>query len=77
MAGRESKGKGGRNTILGAAVLKALLSQHGEAGRDAENELYKGVLRDLELSDEDVDTYLREHAAEVSDAIRAHGRRSD
>ncbi len=70
----KKKGKGSAQ-ILGAAVLKALLSRHGEPGRDGELELYRGVLRDLDLTDEEVETYLSEHAEDVDEAIRAHGRR--
>ena len=72
---RKKKEQGGRSPILGAAVLKALLSQHGEAGQDGERELYKGVLRDLDLTDEQVEEYLAEHGEEVEEAIRTHGRR--
>jgi len=75
--GKSGKGKGGKSPILGAAVLKALLLRNPKAGNDAERELYRGVLRDLSLTDADVDNYLEEHAAEVEEAIRAHGPRTD
>ncbi len=37
--------------------------------------LYEGVLRDLGLTDEQVEVYLREHGAEVEEAIKGQGRR--
>jgi hypothetical protein len=74
---KASKRKGGKSPLLGAAVLKALLLRNPEAGSDTERELYRGVLRDLALTDAEVDDYLDEHRAEVEEAIRAHGRHSD
>ena len=70
----KTQGKGGRKAILGAAVLRALLGDDAEPGREAERELYRGVLRDLQLSDEEVARFLSEHQAEVATALRAHGR---
>jgi hypothetical protein len=75
--GKAGKGKGGKSPLLGAAVLKALLLRNPEAGSDAERELYRGVLRDLTLTDAEVDDYLDEHGAEVEETIRAHGRHSE
>jgi hypothetical protein len=60
--------------MLGAAVLKALLRRSGQDQAKTQS-LYDGVLRDLDLTDEQVDKYLSEHAAEVEEAIRSHGRR--
>jgi hypothetical protein len=64
-----------RNPLLGAAVLRALLEQRGPENRHQAQALYDGVLRDLELTDAEVQAYLEEHVAEVEDAIRSHGRR--
>jgi hypothetical protein len=78
-----------RNPLLGAAVLKELLrrrSQVEPAPRLASGSalpgptegvrtLYEGVLRDLQLTDEQVEQYLSEHADEVAQAIAGHGRR--
>ena len=64
-----------RNPLLGAAVLKALLRRRAGDDLDKTKALYEGILRDLELTDEQVDRYLVEHAEEVEEAIRGHGRR--
>jgi hypothetical protein len=68
-------GKPRRNPLLGAAVLKALLLRRGGEERKKTESLYQGILRDLDLTDEDVDRYLAEHRPEVEEAIRGHGRR--
>ena len=68
-------GKPRRNPLLGAAVLKALLRQRGGDELKRTSLLYEGVLRDLSLTDEQVEKYLAEHAGEVENAIRSHGRR--
>ena len=66
-----------RNPLLGAAVLKALLvRRNGDAARPT-LALYQGVLRDLKLTDEEVESFLAEHEQEVEQAIRSHGRRGD
>jgi hypothetical protein len=68
-------GKRRKNPILGAAVLKALLRRRVGDDQKKTGSLYEGVLRDLDLTDQQVDEYLSEHAAEVEEAIRSHGRR--
>jgi hypothetical protein len=68
-------GKPRKNPILGAAVLKALLRRRTGDDHTKAHSLYEGVLRDLDLTDEQVDKYLSEHWAEVEEAIRSHGRR--
>jgi len=70
-----STGKPRKNPILGAAVLKALLQRRKGDDQAKTQTLYEGVLRDLDLTDEQVEKYLAEHAAEVEEAIRSHGRR--
>jgi len=75
MAERKTGTKAGKNPLQGAAVIKALLTRQGAPSGDAENELYRGVLRDLGNTDEEVEAYLRQHSAEVEQALRAHGRR--
>jgi len=81
--------KKAKSPLLGAAVLKALLQRRSAvdpAPRLADGKelpgpldgiraLYDGVLRDLKLTDEQVDQYLAGHAAEVEEAIKGHGRR--
>ena len=69
------EGKGSRqrkNPLLGAAVVKAVLLKQGGA---ASSTLYQGVLRDLGLTDQQVEAYLRDHPAEVEAALLSHGRR--
>jgi len=68
-------GKTRKNPLLGAAVLRALLQRRAGDDQAKTQSLYEGVLRDLDLTDEQVDQYLSEHAAEVEEAIRSHGRR--
>jgi hypothetical protein len=68
-------GKTRKNPILGAAVLKALLQRRTGDDQAKTQTLYQGVLRDLDLTDEQVEKYLAEHATEVEEAIRSHGRR--
>jgi len=64
-----------RNPLLGAAVLKALLQRRAGDDRKKTTSLYEGILRDLGVTDEQVEKYLSEHAEEVEEAIRGHGRR--
>lgn len=75
MAEGNAKPKPRRNPLLGAAVLKALLRQKAGAAQASAQALYEGVLRDLGLSDAEVQAYLDEHGPEVEEAIRSHGRR--
>ena len=75
-----TKGPGGtgkprRNPLLGAAVLKALLRRRQGEDWKKTQALYEGILRDLDLSDEQVEQYLTDHADEVEESIRGHGRR--
>jgi hypothetical protein len=56
-------------------VLKALLRRRSGDDQTKAQSLYEGVLRDLDLTDEQVDRYLADHADEVEEAIRSHGRR--
>lgn len=73
----ESTGKGRRNPLLGAAVLKALLRRRTGDSRVQTSSLYEGILRDLKLTDAEVENYLATHELEVERAIRSHGRRGD
>jgi hypothetical protein len=62
--------------LFGAAVVKAVLRKRtGDPG--ATSDLYEGVLRDLGVTDAQVERYLADHEAEVQRAIRSHGRRGD
>ena len=68
-------GKPRRNPLLGAAVLKALLRRRAGDDLAKTQALYDGILRDLGLTDRQVEAYLVDHAEEVEEAIRGHGRR--
>jgi hypothetical protein len=68
--------KGEKNPLLGAAVVKAVLRKR-TGDSDATSVLYQGVLRDLGVTDAQVERYLAEHQDEVEQAIRSHGRRGD
>jgi len=59
-----------REPIFGAAVLKLSFLQRGEDAGEGFRRVYEGVLRDLGVTDEEVDAYLAQHEAEVLDAIR-------
>jgi hypothetical protein len=65
-----------KNPLFGAAVVKAVLRKRtGESG--ATSALYEGILRDLGVTDAQVEQYLAEHSEDVEQAIRSHGRRGD
>jgi uncharacterized protein YjiS (DUF1127 family) len=64
-----------KNPLFGAAVVKAVLRKRD--GVTASNELYEGILRDLGVTDAQVEAYLSAHAEEVEQAIRSHGRRGE
>ncbi len=76
MAGGERKIGKGKNPLFGAAVVKAVLRKRTGGGQSTSS-LYEGILRDLGVTDEDVEVYLAEHSEEVELAIRSHGRRGD
>ena len=72
----DTAGKSARkNPLFGAAVVKAVLRKRD--GVSATSALYEGILRDLGVTDADVEAYLDEHREEVEQAIRSHGRRGD
>jgi hypothetical protein len=56
--------------LYGAAVLKMSFRLRGDEGSPAFNGIYPGVLRDLEIDDEAVEQYIREHRAAVEAAAR-------
>jgi hypothetical protein len=72
----DTGGKSARkNPLFGAAVVKAVLRKRD--GVSATSALYEGILRDLGVTDAEVEAYLTEHGEEVEQAIRSHGRRGD
>jgi uncharacterized protein YjiS (DUF1127 family) len=64
-----------KNPLFGAAVVKAVLRKR--QGVAATSALYEGILRDLGVTDAQVEAYLADHAEEVEQAIKSHGRRGD
>lgn len=64
-----------KNPLFGAAVVKAVLRKRD--GVSATSDLYEGILRDLGITDAQVEEFLAAHSAEVEQAIRKHGRRGD
>ncbi len=74
MSGVSASGK--KSPLFGAAVVKAVLRKRSGAG-GATSVLYEGILRDLGVTDAEVEKFLAEHEAEVELAIRSHGRRGD
>lgn len=65
-----------KNPLLGAAVVKAVLRKR-TGDPEATSALYEGILRDLGVTDAEVDRYLAKHEKEVEQALRSHGRRGD
>ena len=61
-----------RHPLLGAAVLKLLLREQSPDGFESAETLYRGVLRDLDLTDAQVDEFLEGHQEEVEKAIGTH-----
>ncbi len=64
-----------KNPLFGAAVLKLAFAQRHEEQSPQFLAIYQGVLRDLGVSDEEVDRYLEQHRGEVVKAISGKGRR--
>jgi hypothetical protein len=66
-----------KNPLFGAAVVKLVLRKRTGETSGASSSLYEGILRDLGVTDAEVEKFLAEHEAEVERAIRSHGRRGD
>lgn len=62
-----------RDPLFVAAVLKLSFVSRGEAAIAGWQSVYEGVLRDLALTDADVDAYLHAHRAEVEAAVASGG----
>lgn len=58
-----------RERLFGAACLKLTLETGGV--QVSGNEIYEGALRDLGLTDAEVDEYLRDNRREVREALKA------
>lgn len=63
-----------RDPIFGAAVLKLTFQRRRDEHSPQFQMIYDGVLRDLKLTDEQVDAYLATHLTEVEAAIAAKAR---
>jgi hypothetical protein len=59
--------------LFGAAVLKASFRLRGEEGSAPFRAIFLGVLRDLSLTEAEVDRYLETHRDEVEAAARGKG----
>ncbi len=59
-----------RDRLFGAAVLKTSFVLRGAEGSPAFNTIYPGVLRDLNVTAEQVDAFVGEHRDEVEKAAR-------
>ncbi len=55
--------------LFSAAVLRRSFELRGEEYKQGFRFVYDGVLRDLELEDAEVASYLAEHRHEVEEAI--------
>ena len=63
-----------RDPIFGAAVLKLTFQRRHDEQSPQFEAIYGGVLRDLKITDAQVEKYLAEHLPEVEQAMRLHGR---
>ncbi len=69
-----AKPKTREEKLFSAAVVRRSFELQDEQYRDGFRFVYQGVLRDLELTDAEVEAYLAEHKAEVEAAIGRRGR---
>lgn len=60
-----------RDPLFGAAVLKLTFQRRKDEQSPQFQMIYNGVLRDLNVTDAQVEAYLAEHLPEVEAAIRA------
>ena len=59
--------------LFSAAVLRRSFELQEARYQDGFKFVYEGVLRDLELSEGEVEAYLAEHRDEIEEAIRRRG----
>ena len=60
-----------RDPLFGAAVLKLTFQRRKDEQSPQFKMIYDGVLRDLKVTDAQVEAYLAQHLPEVEAAIRA------
>ena len=70
-----TEGKRKKDPLFGAAVLKLTFLRRNEEQSPQFTTIYEGVLRDLGVTDAEVDAYLAAHRAEVEAALTGPGRR--
>ena len=66
------KAKSMRDKLFGAAVLKMSFRLRGDESSPAFLGVYPGVLRDLEIGDEEVERYIDDNRDAVERAARGH-----
>lgn len=66
------KPKALKDKLFGAAVVKMSFRLRGNEETPAFKFMYPGVLRDLDLTDEQVEKYIAEHKEAVEKAARGH-----
>ena len=66
------KPKALKDKLFGAAVLKMSFRLRGNEETPAFRFMFPGVLRDLGLTDEDVERYISENRDAVEKAARGH-----
>ena len=66
------KPKGLKDKLWGAAVLKMSFRLRGDEDSPAFRAIYPGVLRDLQVTDEEVEKYIGENREAVERAARGH-----
>jgi len=59
-----------KDPLFGAAVLKVSFGMRGDENAQGFRFVYEGVLRDLGVTDEEVDAYLEENRERVEAAAR-------
>lgn len=59
-----------KDPLFGAAVLKLSFRKQADEGGEGFRFVYEGVLRDLGLTDEEVDRYIDAHREELESAVR-------
>lgn len=64
-----------KDPLFGAAVLKLTFIRRSEEQSPHFSTIYEGVLRDLGVTDADVDAYLEKNRALVEAALTGPGKR--
>ena len=62
--------------LFGAACLKTQLEHSNPSAEAGALAIYKEILKDLDLTDDEVDVFLNAHRVEVEQALRSGRRRS-